>query len=166
MSNQKQTLELRGNRELVLTRRFAAPRHLVWLAYTDCAHLAHWWGPAGWELTYCKLDFRPGGVWHYCMTGEYEGNPMKSWGIATYRDIDPPGRLVYVDAFSDSDGNVLAEMPQMVITVTLTEEAGMTLLTSSTLFESAAARQQVIDMGMEQGISQTWDRLDAYLPEL
>lgn len=163
MSNTQQTVELRGDRELVLTRRFDAPRRLVWSAYTDCAHLTHWWGPTGWKLTHCELDLRPGGVWHYCMTGEYEGNVMESWGLATYQEIDEPGRLVYVDAFSDKDGNVNAEMPQMEITVTLAEEAGGTLLMSHTLFESTEARQQVVDMGVEEGITQTWDRLGSYL---
>lgn len=163
MSNKKQTLELRGDRELILTRRFAASPSLVWQAYTDCAHLAHWWGPTGWELSHCVLDLRIGGNWHYCMRGEYDGNVMESWGLATYQEIEAPHRLVYADAFSDKDGNINADMPQMVITVTLAEEAGETLLISSTLFASAEARQEVLDMGMEAGITQTWDRLDAHL---
>ncbi len=165
MADRRQTLELRGDRELILTRRFAAPRKLVWMAYTDCTHLAHWWGPTGWELTHCELDLRPGGVWHYCMSGEYEGKTMDSWGIATYQEINAPHRLTYFDAFSDKDGQVNKNMPQMKVTVTLEEKDGETLLTNNTLFESAAARQQVIDMGMEEGIAQTWDRLDTYLAE-
>lgn len=162
MSN-KQTLELRGERELVLTRHFAAPRQLVWTAYSDCKHLKHWWGPQGWELTHCELDFRPNGTWHYCMSGEYEGNTMESWGLATYEEIDAPNRLVYRDAFSDAEGNVNADMPQMVTKMTLEEVEGGTLLTSISVYESADARQQVIDMGVEEGIAQTWDRLDDYL---
>ena len=165
MSN-KQTIELRGERELVVTRRFAAPRRLVWMAYSDCAHLKHWWGPQGWELTHCELDFRPGGTWHYCMTGEYEGNTMESWGMATYEEIDAPQRFVYRDAFSDAEGNINPDLPQMVITVSLEEIDGETLLTSSTLFDSADARQQVIDMGMEEGMADTWDRLDDLLATL
>lgn len=163
MSNKQGTVELRGDRELVLTRSFAAPRQRVWQAYTDCAHLSQWWGPTGWELTHCELELRPGGVWHYCMKGEYDGNVMESWGLATYREVDAPSRLVYVDAFSDEDGKVNAEMPQMEVGVTLKEEAGETILTSHTLFESTEARQQVIDMGVVEGITQTWDRLESYL---
>lgn len=166
MNDKKQTLELHGECELVLTRYFAAPRRLVWMAYSDCKHLSHWWGSTGWELTHCELDFRPGGVWHYCMTGEYEGKTMESWGLATYQEIEALERLVYADAFSDKHGNINATMPQMIITVTLSEEDGETRLTSRTLFESAEARQEVLDMGMEEGIKQTWDRLDLYLAKM
>lgn len=162
----KHTLELRGERELVLTRPFAAPRRLVWDAYTDCRHLVHWWGPAGWDLTHCELDLRPGGSWHYCMSGQHEGKPMESWGLAIYEEIEAPHRLVYRDAFSDREGTVNADMPQMEITVTFEEIEGGTLLTSSTLFESSEARQQVIDMGVEHGIADTWARLDDYLPTI
>lgn len=166
MNQKQQTLELRGERELVMTRHFAAPPQLVWQAYTNCAHLSHWWGPAGWELTHCTLDLRVGGIWHYCMSGEMDGNKMDSWGRAEYQEIDAPNRLVYTDAFSDEDGNIAEGMPQMVITITLDEAEGGTLLTSITELESAEARQTLIEMGVETGITQTWDRLDNYLPQL
>ena len=163
MKTTNQTLELHGDRELVLTRYFAAPVQLVWEAHTDCAHLSHWWGPKGWELTHCKLELKIGGKWHYCMSGEHEGNQMQSWGLATYQVIAAPNRLVYQDTFSDQDGNVNPEMPEMIVTILLTEQQAGTLLTNKTLFESTEARQQVIDMGMEVGITQTWDRLDTHL---
>ncbi|MCO5192320.1 MAG: SRPBCC domain-containing protein [Anaerolineae bacterium] len=167
MTNKRQTMAIHGDRELVMTRRFAAPRHLVWQAYTDCAHLSQWWGPTGWTVPHCELDLRPGGKWHYCMKGEMpDGSVMESWGLAVYREIVPPERLVYVDAFSDSDGTISADLPQMLITVTFEEIDGQTLLTSITEFDSAEALQTVIDMGMEQGITQTWDRLDAHLPTM
>ncbi len=159
----KQTVELREERELVLARHFAAPRQLVWDAYTNCAHLKHWWGPKGWELTHCELDLREDGKWHYCMAGEYEGSRQESWGLATYDEIDAPSRLVYRDAFADAEGNVHPDMPEMVITVLFEAVDGGTLMTSITEFVSADARQQVLDMGAEQGIRETWDRLDDYL---
>lgn len=161
--NKTHTLELRGERELIFSRHFAAPRQLVWDCYTNCAHLAYWWAPIGWELTHCKLDLRVGGTWHYCMAGEYEGNRMESWGLATYKTIDAPQQLVYEDAFSDKDGNVNADMPQMLITVTFEEVDGGTRMTSNTLLASAEARQQIIDMGVEDGVAGTYERLDAYL---
>ena len=78
---------------------------------------------------------------------------MESWGLAVYREIVPPERLIYVDAFSDSDGTISADLPQMLITVTFEEIDGQTLLTTVTMFDSAEALQTVIDMGMEQGIA-------------
>ena len=162
----KMTLELRGEREIVLKRRFAAPPQLVWETYTDCEHLKHWWGPHGWDLTHCELDLRVGGRWHYCMSGEYEGEMQHSWGLATYDEIDTPKRLVYREAFSDADGNTSEEMPEMVITVLFEDVDGETLMTSITEFVSAEARQEVLDMGAAEGIEQTWERLAVYLPTL
>ncbi len=158
--------ELRGEREIVLTRHFAASPTLVWQAYTECQHLAHWWGPHGWELTHCTIDLRPGGKWHYCMAGEYEGQLEESWGLATYEKIDAPHRLEYREGFADQDGNLLPDMAEMGITVTFEAVDGGTLMTSVTLFDSAESRQQTLDMGVEAGITETWDRLNAYLPTL
>ena len=166
MSNDKQTLTLRGDREIVLTRRFSAPRHLVWKAHSSCEHLKHWWGPKGWDLVHCMMDFRPNGTWHYCMAGEYEGNAMESWGLATYQEIEEPERIVYTDAFSDKEGSINPDMPEMLITVTMDDQGETTLLTNVTRCESAEARQQLIDMGMEGGITETWDRLDELLTQL
>ncbi|GAA3332740.1 hypothetical protein GCM10020331_094020 [Ectobacillus funiculus] len=54
--------------ELILERVFFdAPRELVFKAFSEAEHLKHWWGPRGWTLTVCNIDFRPGGTWHYCM---------------------------------------------------------------------------------------------------
>lgn len=166
MSEPKQTLELRGDYEIVLTRRFSAPRHLVWKAFSSCEHLKHWWGPKGWDLTHCEMDFRPSGRWHYCISGEYEGNLMESWGLATYQEIDEPQRFVYRDAFSNKEGDINSDMPQMLITVTMDDQGQTTLLTNITKCESTEARQQLIDMGMEGGITETWDRLDEILIEM
>lgn len=162
----KHTLELRGEREIVFTRPFAAPPELVWAAYTDCTHLVHWWGPTGWELTHCQLDLRVGGTWHYCMAGLYEGNHMESWGLGTYEEIDAPHRLVYRDAFSDKDANISSEMPETFNSITFTAVDGGTMMEIITECESAEARQQLISMNVEQGVAETWERLDAYLPTL
>ena len=67
----KMTITANGA-ELYLERTFAAPRDKVWAAFTDCEHLKHWWGPNGWDLTHCTMDFREGGRWHYCMSGKDE----------------------------------------------------------------------------------------------
>ncbi|MFZ0544903.1 MAG: SRPBCC domain-containing protein, partial [Candidatus Promineifilaceae bacterium] len=57
------------DRELVITRVFAAPRSLIFKVWTDPDHVAHWWGPRGFTLTTEVMDVRPGGVWRYVMHG-------------------------------------------------------------------------------------------------
>lgn len=70
--------------ELVLERVFDAPRELVFKVFSEAEHLKQWWGPRGWIVPFCSVDFRPGGVWHYCMKcvdekqGDFFG--MESWG--------------------------------------------------------------------------------------
>ena len=64
MSKEKLKVETNGN-ELITTRKFNAPRKLVFEAHSDCKHLMNWWGPREWPLSYCKMDFRVNGTWHY-----------------------------------------------------------------------------------------------------
>lgn len=149
-----------SERELVMERVFNAPRELVFKAWTEPEHLAHWWGPKGWTLPVCTVDLRPGGEWHYCMRGP-EGE--ESWGKATYREIVPPERLVYVDTFSDAEGNVNPALPQMVIAVEFFEHEGKTKVVSRSLFATVEERDTVLAMGAVEGMNETLDRLEAYL---
>jgi uncharacterized protein YndB with AHSA1/START domain len=149
-----------SEREFVVERIFDAPRELVFQVFSACEHLAHWWGPTGWTLPVCQMDFRPGGVWFYCMRGPAG---EEGCGKAIYREIVEPERIVYTDAFADAEGNVQAGMPEMVITLTFAEHDGKTKLTSRTQFASAADLKTTLDMGMVEGLNQTWDRLEAYL---
>lgn len=149
-----------AEREFVMERVFNAPRELVFTAFSACEHVVHWWGPTGWTLPVCQMDFRPGGVWFYCMRGP---GGEDACGKATYHEIVKPERIVYTDAFADVDGNVLSEMPEMVITLTFTEQAGKTRLTSRTEFASVADKEATLAMGMVEGFTETLDRLEAYL---
>lgn len=159
----KTVLTLPSDREIAVTRRFNAPRTLVWQAYTQAEHLRHWWGPTGWSLPVCELDLRPGGTWFYCMEGP---DGMRSCGIATYREIVAPERLVYEDAFAHEDGSTQEDMPVGLNTVVFSEQDGLTTVHSTTLYPSKEDRDTVIVMGVEAGIGQTFDRLEAYLPSL
>lgn len=146
-----------GERELVLTRTFAAPRELVFAAYSSCEHLGNWWGPRSWPMVECTMDFRVGGVWHYCLRGPNEGD--EAWGRAVFDEISEPERIVYTDAFADADGNVNEGMPQTQSTIELADVDGNTLLTLRATYPSAADLQKVLDMGMVAGITETLDRL-------
>ncbi|WP_276353306.1 SRPBCC domain-containing protein [Cohnella caldifontis] len=168
MSN-AMTAKVEGN-VLILERVFHAPRELVFKAFSEAEHLKRWWGPRGWELTYCDIDFRPGGRWHYCMKcmdknlGDFYG--MESWGKSIYGDIVDGEKIDYTDYFSDPEGNEVPGMPAADATNTFLDYEGKTKLVCKTRYVSPEELQKVLDMGMEQGISQTWDRLEEHLESL
>jgi uncharacterized protein YndB with AHSA1/START domain len=148
---------------LVVERTFDAPRDLVFKAWSEPERIAQWWGPRGWATTNYAMDFRPGGVWHYCMS---RPDGMESWGRAVYQEIVVPERIVYVDSFSDARGNAVPGAPEMVITLEFADVAGKTKLTSCTKFASRKDMESILDMGVVQGLTETWDRLEEYLASL
>lgn len=146
--------------DVVATRTFAAPRDLVFKAWTECDRLVHWWGPKDWTLPVCEMDFRVGGTWFYCMAGP---TGEQSCGRSTYEEIVVPERIVYRDEFAERDGSIIDGMPEMRITVEFGETARRTTITSRAQFASAKDLEAAIAMGMESGLTETWDRLAAYL---
>ena len=167
MAENKMRSRVEGDKVLVLEREFDAPRTLVFQMFKDCEHLKHWWGPRGWELPVCRMDFRPGGTWLYAMKctdetqGEFYG--MEAWGKAVYHEISEPERIVYTDYFADSEGNVNEDLPASDTVLEFVDLAGRTRLVSRTEYATAEALKQVTDMGMLQGITETWDRLEERL---
>ncbi|CAM4092902.1 SRPBCC domain-containing protein [Paenibacillus alkaliterrae] len=170
MTNQntaKQMVSKVEGSTLVLERVFNAPRELVFKAFSEAEHLKHWWGPKGWTLPVCNVDFRPGGTWHYCMKcedknqGDFYG--MESWGKALYREITVPEQIVYTDWFSDAEGNIAENMPETLVTLDFVEQDGKTKLVNTAQYATAEALQTVLDMGMLQGMSETLDNLDTHL---
>jgi len=150
---------LPSDREIVLTREFAAPRALVFEAFTRPEHLKHWWGLRGSTLTVCEVDLRPGGAWRFVTQGA-KGQPEPFRGV--YREITPPERLVYtfmydVDGFRDPPGLVTDEFHQ--------QGAG-TLLVETMLFASVEARDGLLQSGMVSGATETFDRLAELLERL
>ena len=147
-----------GPRDITMRRRFDAPRELVFEAYSSCEHIEQWWGPRSWPVAHCRMDFQPGGTWHYCMKGP-EG--QEAWGIVEYLEIQRPDRMKYRDAFSDKDGNEVPPIGE--ITVTFEEDGEGSLLTWHTVYPTAEDRDKVIEMGVEAGAGETLDRLEEYL---
>jgi uncharacterized protein YndB with AHSA1/START domain len=133
-------------RELVITRTFDAPRHLVFAAWSEPESLAHWWGPKGFTLPKCEVDFRPGGLFHFVMRGP-DGKDYPFRG--SYLEIVEPERIVFQGVIHDEPGH------QVWTTVTFAEENGKTTLTvhQTYSFESDATR------GAPEGWKQTLDRL-------
>ncbi|WP_028775626.1 SRPBCC domain-containing protein [Shimazuella kribbensis] len=168
MSNK--TISRVEGQTFILERVFDAPRELVFQAYSEPDHLKNWWGPKGWVLTVCNIDFRQEGIWHYCMKcmdknqGDFYG--MESWGKAIYHEIVVDEKIHYTDYFSDADANEVEGMPSSEITVLFIEHEGKTKLITKSKYESPEALKSVLDMGMEQGITQTLDRLEEHLRAL
>ncbi|MCX6953273.1 MAG: SRPBCC family protein [Verrucomicrobia bacterium] len=126
-------LAARRSQPFVITREFAAPRALVWQAWTERDRLMQWFGPKGFKMPLAKLDFRPGGMFHYHITGP---NGAKVWGRFVYREIVPPSKLVWVNSFSDPAGGITRHpfttdpWPlQLLTVVTFAERAGKTTVT-------------------------------------
>jgi uncharacterized protein YndB with AHSA1/START domain len=169
MSNNAMISMVEKDRVLVLERIFDAPRHLVFEMFKDPEHLKRWWGPRGWELHFCNVDFRPGGVWHFCMKcvdqsqGEFYG--MESWGKGVYKEIIEPEKIVYVDFFSDAEGNTNDDMPATNVTLEFVDLDGKTKLINRAEYASPESLKTVLDMGMLQGITETWDRLEEVLQQ-
>jgi uncharacterized protein YndB with AHSA1/START domain len=146
-----------AERELTITREFAAPRALVFQAWTDAQHLAQWWGPKGFTNPVCEIDARAGGAIRIHMRAPDGATyPMKG----TIREIVPPERLVFINIALDDAGNHLLEG---LTTVTFAEHNGRTTLTVHTraiaMVDFAAAYLQ----GMEMGWTQSIDKLGALL---
>jgi uncharacterized protein YndB with AHSA1/START domain len=140
-----------ADRELVITRSYDAPAHLLFRAWSQPEHIMRWFGPEGWPVTHCEMDFRVGGTYRFAMTGP-DGEQGTPFG-GTYLEIVPNEKIVYDDAF-ESPG---AE--RMVMTVTFEESGGQTTLTVHTLFPSVAMKDKHLEMGMEEGLGMSLDQL-------
>lgn len=166
MSNSKMFTHVEGT-TVILEREFDAPRDLVFAAFSDCTHLKHWWGPRGWDLPVCKMDFREGGSWLYCMKcvdetmGEYYG--MESWGKAVYHSINAPNRIEYTDYFVDSEATVNPDLPATEAVTEFIDLGDKTKVISRSRYATAEQVKTVLDMGMLEGVTQTWDRLEEHL---
>ncbi len=127
--------EAAEQRVLVITRIFDAPPHLVFKAWTEPERLVRWWGPKGFTLPTCTMDFRPGGAYRFCMRSP-EG--VDHWLQGVYREIVEPERLVFTYAWVDAEGKPGHET---LLTVTFEEHNGKTKLTlHQAVFESVTAR--------------------------
>ncbi|MDP3175612.1 MAG: SRPBCC domain-containing protein [Phenylobacterium sp.] len=138
-------------RTLVVTRVFDAPARLVFLAHSKPEHVIRWFGPVGWPLTMCEMDFRVGGRFRFAMTGE-SGVQNPPFG-GEYLEIVPDRRIVYDNAF-EAPGS-----PRMVTALDFDETDGKTTLTMTTVFESQAMHDEYVGVGMEDGINSGLDQL-------
>ena len=97
----------RSSDSVVIERTFDAPVDLVWRMWTEPEHLSAWYGPDGATVPVAKMDVRVGGVRQVCMEVQSPGGPVQMWFTGAYREVVENRRLVYTEAMSDADGNVL-----------------------------------------------------------
>jgi uncharacterized protein YndB with AHSA1/START domain len=150
---------LPSDREVMMTRVFNAPRELVFEAHSKCEHLDKWWGPRGYSLAVCELDFRPGGAYRFVHKGP-EGVDEHGFR-GKFREIVPPERIVWTFEWEGMPGHVSVD------TLTLEDlGAGKTKLTSVSVFDSMEDRDGMLQAGMETGAAETYDRLAEMLKTL
>lgn len=142
-----------GEREIVMTRVFDAPRHLVFEALTKCELLKQWLlGPPGWSMTVCKVDLKEGGSYRWVWRKDDDGTEMGVAGV--YREVRAPERIVHTEKFDQ------AWYPgEALITTVLAEKDGKTLFKANLLYDSREIRDGVLKSGMESGVKASYDRL-------
>ena len=149
--------------QIVMTRHFDAPRHLVWNAMTRPELLRRWlWAPEGWEMITCDMDVRVGGKFTWTWAGP-DGKPALTI-TGEHRVVDGPIKIVHTEQMRmgcEAD----APMGELVATTELIEQDGGTLLRMTLDFNSKAERDGALKSGMEHGVSKGYDRLDSVLAE-
>ena len=155
--SKKMTVVAQGDRELVITREFDAPRRLVFAAHTEPELVRRWLlGPDGWTMTVCDIDLRVGGRFRYVWKRDGNGDEMGMGG--EFREIQAPERIVSTEKFDE------CWYPgEAVGTLVLTEHKGRTTLKQTVTYDSREARDVVLASPMEEGLAAGYDRLERVL---
>lgn len=148
-----------SERTLVIARVLDAPARLLFEAHAKPEHLRKWFGPPGYPLTLCEMDFRVGGKYRFAMTGP-DGQQMTPFG-GTYLEIVRNERIQWDDAWEDADAE------RMVVTVTFDEQKDVTTkMTITTVFASITMMKKHLEMGYEQGVSAGFAQLASVVNDL
>jgi uncharacterized protein YndB with AHSA1/START domain len=146
-----------------LTAEFDASPERVWQLWADPRQLERWWGPPTYPATVTSHDLRRGGRVEYHMTGPEGDQPRGYWEVL---EADPPRRIVFRDGFANADGTPNTDMPLNDARVTIEPiDGGRTRMSVESIFPDAAAMEQVLAMGMEEGLKQAVGQIDAILAE-
>ena len=148
---------------LLLTAEFDASPERVWDLWADPRKLERWWGPPTWPATFTAHDLAPGSHVTYHLTGPTGEEAHAFWDIV---EADPPRRLVYIDGFAGKDGTPDDDFPRNEGHVTIEPiSAGRTRMQIESRFPSTAAMEQVLALGMEEGLTEAVGQIDAILAE-
>ncbi|MGO4491996.1 SRPBCC domain-containing protein [Arthrobacter sp. 2YAF22_2] len=147
---------------LSVVAEFDAGVERVWQIWEDPRLLERWWGPPSWPATFEKHDFVPGGEATYFMTGP-DGEKARGWW--KFVAIEAPHRLEFDDGFSDADGVPVADKGTIHGVVTLEPIGDRTRMTVHSTFEAEEQMEEIVAMGMEEGMNQALGQVDAILAE-
>ena len=146
---------------MTVTAELDAPVERAWQLWADPRQLERWWGPPTYPATVVDHDLVGGGRVTYFMTGP-DGERFHGWWEV--RAVDPPHRIELLDGFADDNGAPKDDMPTTTMVVTLTErDGGGTLLAIESRFPSREAMEQLVAMGMDEGIVAAIGQIDAIL---
>ena len=144
---------------MTITAEFDAGAERVWELWSDPRQLERWWGPPNYPATFVDHDLSPGASIAYFMTSP-EGQKYHGWW--RIEEVDPPSRLRFEDGFGDEEGNPKEDMTG-ITTVTIAEAGGTTTMSIESKHRSREEMEQVLEMGMEQGMVEALGQIDALL---
>jgi uncharacterized protein YndB with AHSA1/START domain len=148
---------------MTLDAEFDAPVERVWQLWADPRQLERWWGPPTYPATVTSHDLRSGGRVEYFMTGPEGDKPRGYWELL---EVEPPRRLVVHDGFANDDGTPNDALPGTEFQVTIEDAGeGRSRMSIESTFPSPQAMEQLLAMGMEEGIKQAVGQIDAILAE-
>jgi uncharacterized protein YndB with AHSA1/START domain len=153
-SGGKAVVTLPTDTQIKVTREFAAPKHLVYKAWTTPDLIKRWWGGKRGVVNLAEVDLRVGGTWRYLSTTD-RGFEVGFHGV--FREVVANERLVYTEVYEGVPGG---DDDPPVVTLTLTESGGRTTLTSLSQLSSREVRDMIIKSGMEAGLQDVLDVLE------
>jgi uncharacterized protein YndB with AHSA1/START domain len=143
-----------------ITAEWPAPPSRVWQIWSDPRQLERWWGPPTWPATFEQHDVVVGGRSSYYMTGP-EGEKARGWW--QFLALDEPSRLEFEDGFSDESGTPDASMPTIQVRVDLEQVGPGTRMTVTSRFATADQMEQLVQMGMVEGMTAAMGQIDGLL---
>jgi uncharacterized protein YndB with AHSA1/START domain len=147
-------------RTMTIVAEFAAPLERVWALYADPRQLERHWGPPGWPATFVQHELVPGARTHYFMAGP---DGERSHGVWNVVAVDEPNSFEIDDAFADEQGVPNEEMGWTHMAARFEAVPAGTRVVLVSTFESAEQLQQMVEMGMEEGLKQAMAQIDGLL---
>lgn len=151
-------ITLPTDEQILITREFAAPRHLVYRAWTTPELVKRWWSGHHGTTTEVVLDLRVGGQWRYVLKTP-EGFEVAFHG--EYREIVPDERIVYTEVYEMPGADPLPAADEPVNTLTLTDAGdGRTILTLLVQTTTKELRDLIFGSGMESGVQEQFNLIE------
>jgi uncharacterized protein YndB with AHSA1/START domain len=148
---------------LTIDAEFEASPEAVWQLWADPRQLERWWGPPTYPATFTRHDLTPGSRVDYHMTGPEGDQPRGYWDVV---EVDRPRSIVFLDGFANEDGSPNTELPVSTNKVSIEQVGGgRSRMSIQSIFPNAEAMEQILAMGVEEGMTQAIGQIDAILAE-